>query len=104
MGIAAACTSSKQDRAVAELPCSDRWSDDGSGLSVLWEPTPEAVEAVSAQLPIDRKIGCWHRNPSGRITVVSADREGNRWATEFRSGPNGIVRTVGYDEVIVTLR
>ena len=54
----------------ASTLCEHWATDDGSGLSVLWEPSPLEMNVIEKYIGQNRTYECAEANPSGNRTVV----------------------------------
>ena len=62
----------------SSFPCHDGWTTDNSGKSQAWIPSPEDVEKLSVFYSDSDIAVCYHKMPSGLVTILlkaNADRK-----------------------------
>lgn len=79
----------------SRFPCFDAWSVTASGSTALWNPSPEIARTMLAQIPPDQVVACWHKDPSGLVTLLAegSDKSHNVYEFSLKDGKYGLVST-----------
>lgn len=77
------CSSNKNLGNIDSLPCYDGWANEGTIISVVWQPTHEFWEELVSQIEGSRKFGCWFKTSDGRYLITSINKDGKSILSAF---------------------